>query len=109
MTPSHVRYRAAPRPDRRPSFSQSGRSSSRREELSDRLEPLAHAPQSAEPHGVRHAELELLGAPPGVGAEPLLRALQREALLIEEPLDDQHQVDVALSVEPLSGGVLLRA
>src|SRR5262249_4804107 len=51
-------------------------------------------------------QLELLGAAPRLAQEPLLGALQREPVLVEQPLDAQDQLDVTLPVHPLPGVVL---
>src|SRR2546422_11691593 len=39
--------------------------------------------------------------------EPLLGALEGEALVVEQALDAQHQLEVLLAVETLAGGILL--
>jgi hypothetical protein len=108
MTPSHVRYRAAPRPDLRRRLSQNLRRPSRRETPAERVQAVADA---AERLGVRrlpHAEVELLGRPSRFGDEALLGALEREALVVEQGLDALDEVEVAPPIEALARRVLLR-
>jgi hypothetical protein len=108
MTPSHVRYRAAPRPDLRRRLSQNLRRPSRREAPAERVQTVADA---AERLGVRrlpHAEVELLGRPSRFGDEALLGALEREALVVEQGLDALDEVEVAPAIEALARRVLLR-
>ena len=108
MTPSHVRYRAAPRPDLRRELSQNLCSPSRSEACAERAEAV---PDASKRLGVRHffhAELELLGRLSGLGDEALLGALEREALLVEQRLDALDEVEVAPAIEALPRRVLLR-
>src|SRR3989442_10167808 len=95
MTPSHVRYRAAPRLDLRRELSQNLRSPSRSEACAERAEAVTDAPERLGVRHFLHAELELLGRFPGFGDEALLGALEREALLVEQGLDALDEVEVA--------------
>src|SRR2546430_3575809 len=108
MTPSHVRYRAAPRPDLRRELSQNLRSPSRSEACAERAKTVTDAPERLGVRPFLHAELELLGRLPGFGDEALLRALEREALLVEQGLDALDEVEVAPAIEALPRRVLLR-
>src|SRR2546426_4652088 len=108
MTPSHVRYRAAPRPDLRRELSQNLRSPSRSEACAERTEAVTDAPERLGVRHFLHAELELLGRFPGFGDEALLGALEREALLVEQGLDALDEVEVAPAIEALPRRVLLR-
>src|SRR5256886_5182341 len=108
MTPSHVRYRAAPRPDLRRELSQNLRSPSRSEACAERAKAVTDAPERLGVRPFLHAELELLGRLPGFGDEALLRALEREALLVEQGLDALDEVEVAPAIEALPRRVLLR-
>src|SRR3989454_2404800 len=108
MTPSHVRYRAAPRPDLRRELSQNLRSPSRSEACAERAEAVTDAPERLGVRHFLHAELELLGRFPGFGDEALLGALEGEALLVEQGLDALDEVEVAPAIEALPRRVLLR-
>src|SRR5256886_7173866 len=108
MTPSHVRYRAAPRPDLRRELSQNLRSPSRSEACAERAKTVTDAPERLGVRPFLHAELELLGRLSGFGDEALLRALEREALLVEQGLDALDEVEVAPAIEALPRRVLLR-
>ena len=107
MTPSHVRYRAAPRPDLRRELSQNLRSPSRSEACAERAKTVTDAPERLGVRPFLHAELELLGRLPGFGDEALLRALEREALVVEKRLDPLHELEVASAVDTLPRRVLL--
>src|SRR5574341_136900 len=109
MTPSHVRYRAAPRPDLRRELSQKPPGASRTEARAKGGKPLADAPERLGVRGFFHPELELLARSPGLGEETLLGPFEREPLVVEEGLDARDEVEVAAAVETLAGGVLLRA
>src|SRR5206468_12588603 len=76
-------------------------------------EPVAESPQSlAQPAerllqgSAAQSEIHLVGA--RFAPESLLRALEGEALVVEQALDAQHQFEVFLAVETLAGGILLR-
>src|SRR3989442_4979634 len=101
MTPSHVRYRAAPRPDLRRELSQNLRSPSRSEACAERAKTVTDAPERLGGRPFLHAELELVGRLPGFGDEALLRALEREALLVEQGLDALDEVDDEPATEAL--------
>src|SRR5438445_11698877 len=95
MTPSHVRYRAAPRPDLRRELSQNLRSPSRSEACAERAKTVTDAPERLGVRPFLHAELKLLGRLSGFGDEALLRALEREALLVGQGLAAPDEVGVA--------------
>src|SRR6266568_1430932 len=108
MTPRHVRYRTAPRRDLTRGLSKNIRNLSRREVSAARAKPATDAPERLGVRPFLHAELELLGRLPGFGDEALLRALEREALLVEQGLDALDEVEVAPAIEALPRRVLLR-
>src|SRR5262245_18549590 len=114
MTPSHVRYRAAPRPDLESGFSQNLMGASTRscacsppELRAQRGEALADPPECRRVGSLAHAELELLGPLARLGEQALLRALQGQALVVEQGLDAPDEIEVAVAVEALPGRVLL--
>jgi hypothetical protein len=89
-------------------LSQSGRRLSRHEELSERLESGPDATDGRRaPHVVRDGERELLRTASGVGEQPLLRTLQGQALVVEQRLDAEDQVEIAAAIQPLARRVLL--
>src|SRR5262245_8027467 len=102
MTPSHVRYRAAPRPDlasdsrRSPPVLQLDRAAEARpsplELRSERGEMVADPPQRRGIRGFPHAQLELLGPLAGLREQALLRSLQGEAFVVEQGLDALDQI-----------------
>src|SRR2546422_10798083 len=98
MTPSHVRYRAAPRPDLRRELSQNLRSPSRGEACAGRAKTATDAPERLGVRPFLHAQLELLGRLSGFGDEALLRAPEREALLVDRGVDalDEGEADPAI-------------
>src|SRR6058998_1379414 len=108
MTPSHVRYRAAPRPDLRRELSQNLRSPSRSEACAERAKTVTDAPERLGVRPFLHAELKLLGRLSGFGDEALLRALERGAVLGEEGLDAAGEGGGAPAVEAAARRGLLR-
>src|SRR5262245_17594501 len=114
MTPSHVRYRAAPRPDLESGFSQNLMGASTRscacsppELRAQRGEALADPPERRRVGGLAHAELELLGPLARLGKQALLGPLQGQALVVEQSLDAPDEIEVSVAVEALPGRVLL--
>src|SRR2546425_1976839 len=70
-------------------------------------EAIADTPEGFRIGGLLDAELELL-RPARLGDEPLLGALEGQALFVEEGLDPLDELEVAWAVQPLPGRVLLR-
>src|SRR5712691_9545892 len=108
MTPSHVRYRAAPRPDLRGELSQKPAGPSRSEARAEHREALANTPERVGVHGLPPAGLERRARAPRLGEEALLGPFEGEALLVEERLDALDEVEVPPAVEALARLVLLR-
>src|SRR6266576_2272423 len=106
MTPSHVRYRAAPRPDLRRELSQISRGPSRTEARAQDAEAIADTFERLRVRGLLHPELELVGAA-RLADQPLLGAFEREPLLVQERLDALDQLKVARAIQTLARRILL--
>src|SRR5262245_49239360 len=103
-----VRYQAAPRPEPHGLYValQSGSRESSPKRLPDRLQPGANRAKRGERLRIGRRQLELLVALPAFLLEPLLRALQREPVLVEQTLDAKHHLHVVLPVDALARVVL---
>src|SRR5262245_45508111 len=72
-----------------------------------RLQAVADTSKGVRVQRFPKSELELLGAPSRLGEQALLGALQRKALVVEKGLDPAHEIEIAPTVEPLPGRILL--
>src|SRR5262245_10576378 len=94
-------------PTVRPELSQISRTASRTEARAQGAETVSNAPQRVRVGRLLHAELELVRAA-RLGDEPLLGALERQPLVVEQGLDPLHELELARPIEALASRVLLR-
>src|SRR5215471_15613835 len=106
-----VRYQAAPRPEPDGLYValQSGSRESSPKRLPDRLQPGANRAKRGERLRIRRRQLELLVALSAFLLKSLLRAFEREPVLVEETLDAEHHLHVVLPVDALARVILPRA
>src|SRR5262245_48537576 len=98
-----VRYQAAPRPGPHGLYValRCGSRGTSAQRLPDRLQPGSDPAKRGQRLGIRRRQLELLVALATFLLEALLRALQREPVLVEETLDAQDHLHVVLPVHAL--------
>src|SRR5215470_6247693 len=94
-------------PTVRRELSQITRAPSRTETRAQDAETVADAFERLGVRRFLHPELELVGAA-RLADQPLLGALEREPLLVEQRLDALHQLEIARPVQTLPRGILLR-
>src|SRR5499427_9309836 len=94
-------------PTVRRELSQITRAPSRTETRAQDAETVADAFERLRVRRFLHPELELVGAA-RLADQPLLGALEREPLLVEQRLDALHQLEIAWPIQTLPRGVLLR-
>src|SRR6059036_3776802 len=107
MTPSHVRYRAAPRPDRQARIVADIAGRFKNRGASAGPEAVTDAPERFRVGDFLHPEFELVRAT-RFGDEPLLGPLERQPFVVEQDLDPLNELEVARAVQALAGRVLLR-
>src|SRR5262249_58870776 len=69
-------------------------------------ERVTHAAERGLERRAAHAQVHLRG-PAALRHETLLRALEREPLVVQERLDAEDEIEIASPIEPLARGVLL--
>src|SRR5215471_17144348 len=94
-------------PTVRRELSQISRGPSRTEARAQDAETIADSLERLRVRGLLHAELELVGAA-RLADQPLLCALEREPLLVEQGLDALDQLEIARPIQTLPRGILLR-
>src|SRR5215470_1986051 len=94
-------------PTVRRELSQITRAPSRTETRAQDAETVADAFERLGVRRFLHPQLELVGAA-RLADQPLLGALEREPLLVEQRLDALHQLEIARPVQTLPRGILLR-
>src|SRR5262245_33330967 len=87
-------------------LSQISRGPSRTEARAQDAETIADAFERLRVRGFLHAELELIRAT-RLAEQPLLGALERQPLLVEQGLDALNELEVARPIQALTRRVLL--
>src|SRR5690349_1839676 len=93
-------------PTFRRELSQISQAPSRTEARAQNAEAITNALERLRVRGFLHPELELVGAA-RLADQPLLGALEREPLLVEQRLDALDQLEVTRTVQTLARRILL--
>src|SRR5262249_35704026 len=93
-------------PTFRRELSQIRRSPSRTQTRAQDTETIANALERLRVGNFLHPQLELVGAA-RLGDQPLLGALEREPLLVQERLDTLDQLEIARAIQTLARRILL--
>src|SRR5262245_40898259 len=96
--------RHAPTAERQ--YSQKVGGASRTQPRAEHGEAIAHAAEGAGVGDLLEPELELLGAP-RFGEQALLGPFQGQALVVEQRLDADHEIEIAPPIDTLAGRILL--
>src|SRR6516225_8937112 len=92
-------------PTFRRELSQISQGPSRTETRAQDSEAIADALERLRVRGFLHPQLELIGAT-RLGDQPLLGALEREPLLVQERLDALDQLEIARAIQTLARRIL---
>src|SRR6185369_17005080 len=93
-------------PTFRRELSQISQGPSRTEARAQDAETIADAFERLRVRGFLHSQLELIGAP-RLADQPLLGALEREPLLVQQRLDPLNELEVARAIQTLARRILL--